>query len=415
MTAGLPGKARHSVRPLRAFHCVLPQGHQHREIAASLQAATVAAGKDGIMGTTHTGNATRSAFDRLVEQEWASLTPALQECGEIAVTRLAQALSDAVANAAGKMFEQANQAITPAERERWLTAADLARAIRINLGHDFSRYFQAKYCHACKYPRIVRSEPGGTFEGADLRVTEQNTLGGEVADDFIKQFSQFVARDSLQRVGECFNSLLDVELEPGYVPIGPRALSAALSDTFKIQPGSPDAKQRLLRTMHADFLVRVNLLYRDMTSFMIALGYQPAALQARVRHVDALRTAATIPEMNLPGMACPEPGSRTFLSDPVSASPAENRQTASPLVAKWSLGDLIEYRQSEQTTRQLCLTWISPMQSLYLWTTAESRRALCVSSEELSTLFASGQIRRLAAPDTAEIHSAAIAAQQKLA
>lgn len=42
-------------------------------------------------------------------------------------------------------------------------------------------------------------------------------------------------------------------------------ISAALSDTFKIQPGHQDAKQRLLRTLHPEFLVRVNMLYRDMT------------------------------------------------------------------------------------------------------------------------------------------------------
>ncbi len=364
------------------------------------------------MDSMHTGNATRSAFDRLVEQEWASLPAALQECGEIAVMRPAQALADAVANAASKMFDQANQSLTPLEREHWLSAADFARAIRLNLGHDFSRYFQAKYCHACKHPRVVPADRNNPFAMESLRVADQNTFGADVDADFMRQFSQFVARDSLQRVSECFATLLGVDLEPGDAPIGPRVISAALSDTFKIQPGHQDAKQRLLRTLHPEFLVRVNMLYRDMTSFMMALGFQSVSLSARAKAIEPGPAPFAASDALPTGVAQAGNAAPRFLSEPEAP---QSVAAVRPSMAQFSLGDWIEYRQSGEVTRQLKLTWVSPLKSLFLWTTPEARRALCVSPDELTSMFESGRVRRIPAPDGVDIQADAVKSLRKIA
>lgn len=347
------------------------------------------------MDTLQTGKATRSAFERLVEQEWASLSATLQECGEIAVMRLSQALADAVANAATKMFDQANQSRTPAEREHWLAAADFSRAIRISLGHDFSRHFQAKYCHACK--QAGRADLSG--ESA-LRVVDHNTSLGNLDTEFDKQFGQFVSRDSLERISENYGVLLGVDVAPQNAPIGPTVILAALSDTFRTLPGSSDAKQRLLRTLYPEFLVRVGMLYRDLNGFMMALGVTPGPL---ARHRPDTGAAAHVAPAAL---ALPVP--QTVVPVPQSGSPSQP-------VVNCILGDWIEYRHTSKPPRPLKLVWVSPLQSLYLWATAEGRRAFCLSTQELADMLESGKVRRIAPPETGSAHPESSSTRQKTA
>lgn len=347
------------------------------------------------MDTLQTGKATRSAFDRLVEQEWASLSATLQECGEIAVMRLSQALADAVANAATKMFDQANQSRTPAERERWLAAADFSRAIRISLGHDFSRHLQAKYCHACKL--AGRTELTG--ESA-LRVVDHNTSLGNLDAEFDKQFGHFVSRDSLERISENYGVLLGADVEPSNAPIGPTVILTALSDTFRTLPGNNDAKQRLLRTLYPEFLVRVGMLYRDLNGFMMALGVTPGPLARRRPETEAAALGA-------PGV--------TVQPMPESVAPPAHASPAAQPVVDCTLGDWIEYRHTSKPPRPLKLVWVSPLQSLFLWATAEGRRAFCLSTQELAAMFESGKVRRIAPPDIGAAQPESSSTRQKTA
>lgn len=348
------------------------------------------------MDTLQTGKATRSAFERLVEQEWASLSATLQECGEIAVMRLSQALADAVANAATKMFDQANQSRTPAERERWLAAADFSRAIRISLGHDFARHLQAKYCHACK-----QAVGGDAADEDALRLVDHNNALGNLDTEFDKQFGQFVTRDSLERISENYGVLLGAEVAPSNAPIGPAVIQAALSDTFRTLPGNSDVKQRLLRTLYPEFLVRVGMLYRDLNGFMMALGVTPGPLARRRPDSDAaaVHLAPGTPAQPMPQAVAPQ---------------AQASSTAQPVVG-CTLGDWIEYRHTSKPARPLKLVWVSPLQSLYLWATAEGRRAFCLSTQELADMFESGKVRRIAPPDTGTAQPESSPTRQKTA
>jgi hypothetical protein len=346
------------------------------------------------MDTLQTGKATRTAFERLVEQEWASLSATLQECGEIAVMRLSQALADAVANAASKMFDHANQSLTPAEREHWLAAADYSRAVRINLGHDFSRHLQAKYCHACT--QAVGDEASGKVAP---HIVEHNNALGSLDVEFDKQFSQFVTKDSLQRISDNYAVLLGVELRPADMPIGPAVIRTAIMDTFRTLPGSVDAKQRLLHTLYPEFLVKAGMLYRDLNGFMLALGVMPKPLARRYVPQDAKATQDA------------------EVAQAVRPAPAETVRSGimEQKAAGCAVGDWIEYRHTSKPPRPLKLVWVSPLQSLYLWATAEGRRAFCLSTQELADMFACGKIQRIAPPENRAAPSDTTASRQKTA
>jgi hypothetical protein len=302
--------------------------------------------------------------------DWERLSPALRECGEIAAMRLSQALADAVLNASNKLLDQASQALTPSEREAWLDAADLARALRFGLGQEFMRHFQTGYARACRQDTQA-AEASGHVSGLEL-------AGHAPEAGFMSRFRQYVAWDGLAKLSQCYASLLNNPgLEPMYSPVGPMVIQSALDAGLRAQPGADAVKQRLVDSMHREFLGRVNLLYRDLTSFMIALGFVGAGALSR-------SGAETF------GQGAPETARET----PTETTSPEVAADADPL-AGLVPGTWIEYRKSGKTPHPLRLSWASPKRSLYLWTTAEGGRTLCVSAEELAAAFASGRARRI--------------------
>ncbi len=307
---------------------------------------------------------------------WEALTPALRECGEIAAMRLSQALADAVLNASNALLDQATQSLTPIEREAWLESADVARAMRLGIGREFTRHFQMRYARACQdgAQRTVPDEP--------LALRDISPQGHGVG--FIERFRQYVAWDGLSRLTRCYADLLgNTDLDPLDSPVGPRVLDAALQAALHAQPGGEAAKARLRSAVHKEFLGRVNLLYRDLTSFMIALGFVEtrALTQRRSEHAPPAVATETPAESDAQDVPAPAP---------------EDACLASLAPGSW-----IEYRRPGKAPHPLRLSWASPKRSLFLWTTAEGGRTLCVSAEELSAAFAAGRARLINVGQTA--------------
>ncbi len=193
---------------------------------------------------------------------------------------------------------------------------------------------------------------------------------------FIERFRQYVAWDGLSRLTRCYADLLgNHDLDPLDAPVGPRVLDAALQAALHAQPGSEAAKVRLRSAVHKEFLGRVNLLYRDLTSFMIALGFVETRALRQRKSEDA--SPAVVPET--PSEPDVQEG---------AAPPTEDACIASLAPGSW-----IEYRRPGKAPHPLRLSWASPKRSLFLWTTAEGGRTLCVSAEELSAAFAAGRAR----------------------
>jgi hypothetical protein len=289
---------------------------------------------------------------RAAANELEHLPGALREAGEIAAMRLSRALTDATLSASDKLFDQASQALTPVEREGWLGAADLARSMRLDIGPNFIAAFQRHYARACgPTGNLAPIEPG-----------------------FGERFRQYVAWDGLHRLSQCFASLLGrPDLDPLDAPAGPRVISAAFLETMRRQVGTAESKQRLVEFVLQDFLSRVNLLYRDLTSFLLALGY-----------VDRRAMAASMPVSEPPEMET-YPSSTPKLAD--AASPS--------IIDTLAPGMWIEYRKPGKAPRPLKLAWVSPKRGMFLWCTAEGGRTLGVSADKLAAAFASGHAVRI--------------------
>jgi hypothetical protein len=357
----------------------------------------------------------------------------------------------------------------------------------VNLGRDFAKHFQARYLRACKRKSTALSGFSIDFDVADLRVVEYGYVGETLDTSFINRAIQYVAWDGLQRVSQCFCKLLGVpDMEPMDAPIGPRVIEASLAVTFKSLPGDADAKRRLLNVMQPEFLSKINLLYRDIASYMHALGFIPAGVLAKSRSADAgSRTApenvsedktatrslarpeaapAPLParvdadsgvarrpleirvECSMPVavMRAPEPAAlltgltptddsaprmpaapvteahedvapvpekvhatlalRSVTENPVALEPEAIQPTleaavpapSGPTLADMVTGIWAEFQESGPSTRPLKLMWVSPMKSLYLWTTRQGGRALCLSAEEMAALLAEGRVSLLA-------------------
>jgi hypothetical protein len=235
---------------------------------------------------------------------------------------------------------------------------------------------RASYIHATDVAALHVMKPGDLEEPLDI--------------GFEKQFGQYVAWDSLRRVSQCYASLLDrPDLDPLDAPVGPRAIEAALVDTLAAYPSGLDLKKRMLAALLPEFLSRVNLLYRDLTSFMLALGLLPSSALGRTpfnpgqpESGDA-GTAGSVNDQATDGRHPP-------VTDEPEASAGMPRGGAgqSHLDALVT-GIWMEYQEHGQRIL-LKLTWVSPMRSLFLWTASDGERAICMNVQTVTQVLANG-------------------------
>lgn len=347
-----------------------------------------------------------TTFDSATDRDWESLAPDLRECGEIAGMRLSQALADAILNASNHLYSQAMQSLTPIEREGWIEAADTARGLRMGVGQAFLRQFQSRYARACQQAARARSTAGGVFASF-----ERYDAPKRVESNFLGCFRQYVAWDGLLGLNRCYADLLgNPDLDPFESPLGPTVLESAIVASMRLPVGREIARQRVLDAVYRELLGKVNLLYRDLTSFMIALGFVKSGVVSRA---DASMPSAPVEE------AVVNPtGAQEAPTEKVEEAVSEVSQAAEPtvegLLDSLKQGMWMEYHRPGKAPHPLKLSWVSPKRSLFLWTTAEGGRTLCVSSDELSVAFASGQAK-LIDKERLEAQARQDATQRKIA
>lgn len=327
-----------------------------------------------------------TTLDSAVDRDWENLAPDLRECGEIAGMRLSQVLADAVLNASNFLFTQAMQSLTPIERDGWVEAADMARSMRLGVGQAFLRQFQLRYAQACRQGMMVGTPSYSVFPGQ-----EQYDAPKPAESNFLGLFRQYVAWDGLLGLNRCYAALLaNPSLDPFESPVGPNILESAIVASLRFPVGHEVARQRVLDAVFRELLGKVNLLYRDLTSFMIALGFVKSGVVSRTDSSTAVVRAEDSPVTP----SASDPLSEQKVEDVSEASAdTEPEPSVECLLDSLKHGMWMEYHRSGKAPHPLKLSWVSPKRSLFLWTTAEGGRTLCVSADELSAAFASGQAR----------------------
>ncbi|GEM_PF-5715245 len=352
------------------------------------------------------------AMDAAVPQ-WAALSAPLQECGEIASMRLGQALGEALSVAADRLFGRATEALTGAERELWLDAADFTRVNRLGLVHDFGVSFDKAYLRACQRRRSALAGYEIDFDLSRLRILDDDQIEETVNTALLSQSIQYVTWGSLHQLARGYARLMAVpDLEPMDVPVGPKIIETALTDALKANPWRTDAKQRLIQMLRHDLPSRINLLYRDLVGYMAAIGFVPAnalVLPRDVARPPAQSATAAEADPETPGTRIPDPGTRReYAPDPEPEPAPEPAEDTLPplrlLLERVVPGVWIEYREPGRTPRTMKLAWVSPLRSLFLWTSREGSQAMKMEADDLVAALLEGRVRLISRPAAAPGH-----------
>lgn len=405
----------------------------------------------GFVGKPPTG-ANRS--DPATRAAWAALSMPLRECGEIAGQRLSIALSDALGQATDLLFSESTQALTRAEQEAMLDAAEFARTRRECLIGDFRKHFEMRYVRACQYKPKIMSGYRIDFDASQLKVVKHDLLDDSLDPGKIAEAIQNSCWGSLHDLTKCFGKLLAVTgLNPNEIPLSPRLIEAAVSDAALDQPWRHDAKFRLMRSLRRYLPARVGQLYLDLAEHLdpltrqlsqensntsvaasdqvddalletppvldiephraaidVAPANEAVELALAVAHdLVARRQVETSSQLDRVEAVC-LPDERPALPDPVAqAAPREEIQAMAPVMpttrdrsvgtaqvaavlAELEIGAWLEFREADGSLRELKLAWISPRKSLYLMTNRQGARALSMVAEDLAAALRDGRV-----------------------
>ncbi len=269
---------------------------------------------------------------------WNELPLPLRECGEITVLRLSSALSDALVQASEQLFREATEALTPHERESFVEAAEFARNHRRGMVYDFMKHFETRYLRACQRKSSNLLGHFIDFDEKELKIVEHHVLDDSLEPGKITEAIQNSCWKTLQMLTSQFRDLLDdQELLPNDIPLGPKAIEAAVSDAIRDQPWRHQAKQRLAHALRWPLAARVNLLYRDLVDHLSARDLKAFA---EADAVPATRPTVDAPPQQPPAAPerkAPEAVVAVAATTPASAPRPQLEQLAEveALAAAW--------------------------------------------------------------------------------
>jgi hypothetical protein len=227
----------------------------------------------------NTGKRQHTEHD-ISDNTWAARARPLRECGDIATTRLALALSDALKQAGDQLF--ARGAAEPAghEQRSWLDAADFIRARRQEVVDAFRKHFQRRYDRACRHAATSLSVGVVDFDHSQLRIVAHDRLDDHLDPSDLVDAIRNGTWSSLHELTGWFRAMLaDPDLAPVDTPLGPKLLGNAIAEAISEQYRGPEAMQRVLRALGRALPDRVNQVYRDINDYHssgIPLALEPA-------------------------------------------------------------------------------------------------------------------------------------------
>jgi len=388
------------------------------------------------------------ADTRIMESsaEWSALSAPLREYGEIAGQRLAGVLSDALRQAEQHLFSASTQALTRADSEAMLEAAEFSRSRKNVLIKDFLKHFEQGYARACQYKPAVLISYRIDFDARHLEIVQHDLLDDSLEPGQLSEAIQNSSWNTLNDLTQSFGKLLNVvSLKSNEMPLNPKLIEAAVSDAMRAQSGRHEAKLRLMISLKRFLPERINRLFHDLATLMQTRD------RPRERAGDALETPVFIQDLALPSEILPDcvqvspkgyekPRAEPELSPNVVPSilrpttppalPKPRQQVAASAVAPESvktktvmpvkdevqvkvevqhigkseakpvvplseleIGVWLEYRAADGVLTELKVAWISPHKSLYLMINRKGERALSMLAKDLAAALTDGRAR----------------------
>ncbi len=205
----------------------------------------------------------------------------LNECGEIAETRLALALADALNQVVDQLFAKGVHGAFSPEQQPWLEAADFARTRRHDIVDAFKKHFEHGYAQACeRKPGMI---PGQlrSFDANQLTLVERNSLEYAINPEMLIESIRNGTWISLPELTKRFTEMLaDPDLLPIDMPLGPRLLGNVTAHAINDQFCKSEPKLRMMRALCTTLPELVNRFYQDLSRHLAGMDASPGGLAA---------------------------------------------------------------------------------------------------------------------------------------
>lgn len=194
----------------------------------------------------------------------------LNECGEMAASRLGEALSKTLKDAANELLELTDQVIGYETRRIYGEAREFARDKREEVEGDFRKRFYQRYKRECRRDQTSRDSGKGDLDASQLSLQEPDDLEESLASSTISNALNNTCGEELFGLSKRMGVLLeDPELQLGDYPLSPEVIGETVMDCLKAQ-GLPFKTRLALVPLINEFLPgKVKLVYQDINRFLI--------------------------------------------------------------------------------------------------------------------------------------------------
>jgi hypothetical protein len=211
--------------------------------------------------------------DEEAGKAWAEEAGPLQECGEIAASRLCSAFLDALNEASEQLVAKGTAGTASPEQRLWRESADFTMNRRQDMVDRFRKHFEQRYSQACRRKSVLMTGHVLDFDVRRLRIVEHDVLENGLDSTAICEAIRNGSWNALHELTNWFRGMLsNQELIPNDMPLGSRLIGGAVTDAINDQFGGHEIKQRLLRALCRTFPERVDRICRDLVGYLASAG-----------------------------------------------------------------------------------------------------------------------------------------------
>lgn len=257
----------------------------------------------------------------------AGVPARVQECGEIAGTRLAIAFSGALTEATEQLLTKSASGGTRDDAGLWQQAATFARNRREEMVESFRKHFEGRYDQACQRKSALLNSSIRNFDARLLQIVEHEVLDSGLDAYPLAEAIRTSTWNTLHDLTQWFREhLADPEMPPNDMPLGPKLIAAAFVDAVSDQFGGHEIKRRVLQALCRLLPISIDLMYRDLIAHLVVAGETSSAA------ADSAIGQGEEPPEDLGAVTTSEPVAGPSAAEPVDPCTDADRVAAEQII-----------------------------------------------------------------------------------
>lgn len=194
----------------------------------------------------------------------------LNECGELAASRLGEALSKTLKDAANELLERTDQVMGYDMRRLYGEAREFAHDKRDQLESDFRKRFYQRYRREARRERDNPSVAKVDLEVAQLSLLTPDELEESLAASTVSNAINNTCGEELFGLSKRMGVLLDdPELQLGDYPLSPEIIGDVVMESLRAQDLPFKARLILVPLINKFLPGKIKLIYQDINRFLI--------------------------------------------------------------------------------------------------------------------------------------------------